>query len=42
MRLRPASFYRTRLGRHFQTLGGGLFYKKDGPLVFYEMEQSGP
>ena len=34
MRLRPASFYRRRLAKHFQTLGGGLFYKRDGPRVF--------
>ncbi len=40
MRLRPASFYRRRLGRYFQPVGGGLFYRKDGPLVFWELESS--
>jgi hypothetical protein len=38
MRLRPATFYRRRLARHFRNLGGGLFYAKDGPLVFWELE----
>ncbi len=38
MRLRPAQFYRRRLRRHFQPLGGGLFYAKDGPLAFWELE----
>jgi len=38
MRLRPASFYKRRLNRHFQPLGGGLYYAKDGPLVFWELE----
>jgi hypothetical protein len=38
MLLRPAEFYRRRLARHFQTLGGGLYYLKRGPLVFWELE----
>ena len=38
MRLRRATFYRTRLAKHFQALGGGLFYTKTGPLVFWELE----
>jgi hypothetical protein len=38
MRLRPAAFYRTRLGRHYRPLGGGLYYVKTGPLVFWELE----
>jgi hypothetical protein len=35
---RPGSFYRTRLAKHFTQIGCGLFYKKDGPLQFYELE----
>jgi 2-polyprenyl-3-methyl-5-hydroxy-6-metoxy-1,4-benzoquinol methylase len=35
---RPGSFYLSRLDRHFTRVGCGLFYKKDGPLVFYELE----
>ncbi len=35
---RPGSFYLARLGRHFTRLGCGLFYKKEGPLLFYELE----
>jgi hypothetical protein len=38
MRLRPASFYGRRLARHFQPVGGGLFYSKAGPLTFWELE----
>jgi predicted TPR repeat methyltransferase len=36
---RPATFYRTRLAKHFVQLGCGLFYVKDGPLRFYELER---
>ncbi len=36
--LRTGAWYRARLGEHFRALGCGLHYKKDGPLVFYEME----
>jgi len=39
--LRNGSWYRERLGEHFRTMGCGLYYKKDGPLVFYEMETAG-
>ena len=42
MRLRSAAFYRTRLARHFQPLGGGLYYSKSGPLVFWELETLAP
>jgi hypothetical protein len=38
MRLRDAGFYQRRLRRHFRALGGGLFYAKDGPLEFWELE----
>jgi hypothetical protein len=41
MRLRTAAFYRRRLQRHFDAVGGGLFYKKDGPLVFWDLETVG-
>jgi hypothetical protein len=35
---RDASFYRSRLLRHFHPLGGGLYYAKTGPRVFWELE----
>jgi len=35
---RPGSFYLSRLAKHYTRVGCGLFYKKDGPLVFYELE----
>ncbi len=35
---RPGRFYLTRLNAHFTRLGCGLFYKKEGPLNFYELE----
>jgi predicted TPR repeat methyltransferase len=35
---RPGSFYLSRLEKHYTRVGCGLFYKKDGPLVFYELE----
>jgi hypothetical protein len=35
---RSGAFYAAHLGRHFRKLGCGLFYKKDGPLQFYELE----
>jgi Nodulation protein S (NodS) len=38
MRLRPAAFYKKRLARAFQPVGGGLYYAKNGPLVFWELE----
>jgi hypothetical protein len=38
---RPASFYRSRLEKHFVPLGLGLFYSRRGPLVFYELERAG-
>lgn len=36
---RTGAFYRKRLGEHFIAVGCGLYYKKDGPLPFYEMER---
>ena len=39
---RTGAWYRARLTEHFTVLGCGLYYKKDGPLVFYELEQAGP
>jgi hypothetical protein len=41
MLFRPAAFYRTRLHRHFIALGGGVYYRRDGRLQFYELEMSG-
>jgi SAM-dependent methyltransferase len=39
---RTGAWYRARLGEHFTTLGCGLHYKKDGHLVFYELEHAAP
>ena len=36
---RPATFYRTRLARHFTALGGGLFVPKDSDVVLYALER---
>ncbi len=41
MAFRPAEFYRARLRRRFTALGGGLYYRTEGPLQFYELEISG-
>jgi hypothetical protein len=38
MIFRPAAFYRSRLRHKFIALGGGLYYRADGPLQFYELE----
>lgn len=35
---RTGDWYRKRLGKHFLTVGGGLFYVKDGDVRFYELE----
>jgi hypothetical protein len=40
MIFRPAAFYRTRLRSKFVALGGGLYYRADGRLQFYELELS--
>ena len=37
---RKGSWYRARLGEHFEQIGAGLWHKKDGPLLFYELERS--
>ncbi len=42
---RPARFYRSALGLHFETLGCGLHHIRTGDKVFYELERarrSGP
>ncbi len=36
--LRPASWYRRRLSRHFQSLGGGLYLKKPGAVPVWTMD----
>lgn len=35
---RPGSFYRKRLAPHFRELGCGLWFKRDGAALFYELE----
>lgn len=36
--LRPVSWYRQRLRRHFVTCGGGLFLARSSPAVLFELE----
>lgn len=36
--VRNASYYRGLLGKHFTTVGCGLFWPKDVPAPFYELE----
>jgi hypothetical protein len=35
---RSGRWYRTHLRRHYDEIGAGLFYVKDGDAVFYELE----
>ena len=37
--LRSADWYRRRLRRHFVPVGGGLFVKRDAPIVLWELEK---
>ena len=37
--LRSGTWYRVRLGRYFNNLGGGLFAAEDSPTVRYELEE---
>lgn len=36
--LRPASFYRERLGKHFQDCGGGVFCSRRAGVALFELE----
>ncbi len=38
--LRPAAWYRRRLARHFTGAGGGLFVKRDAPVVLWSLERA--
>lgn len=35
---RTGRWYRSRLGKHYDEVGAGLFYVKDGEVAFYELE----
>lgn len=35
---RTGAWYRKRLAPHFRAVGGGLFYKRNGPIDFFELE----
>jgi SAM-dependent methyltransferase len=37
--LRPASFYRKHLRKHFRSGGAGLFWHERSPVVLYSLEQ---
>jgi len=39
VKARPATFYRRLLGRHFESLGCGLYHAKGGDKVFYDLER---
>lgn len=39
MELRPAAWYRKRLGRHFQNCGGGLFIPREAGVSLFELEK---
>jgi hypothetical protein len=39
-RARTRAWYRKRLDKHYTALGCGLYYAKNGPLVFYELEMA--
>jgi SAM-dependent methyltransferase len=36
--LRPGSFYRRRLARHFHAIGGGMFVHRRAPVTLFELE----
>lgn len=38
VQLRPAKWYRERLGRHFREVGAGLYAKRDATLPFFALE----
>lgn len=38
VRLRPAAWYRQRLGRHFRPVGGGVYLHRDAPCVLFSLE----
>lgn len=38
--MRPGTFYRSRLRKHFHFVGCGLYYSKAGELLFYELEKA--
>jgi hypothetical protein len=40
MKRRTAAWYRRELGKHYVTLGGGLYYAKRGSVGFYELERN--
>jgi len=40
VRARTGRWYRSRLAAHFVPVGCGLYYAKNGPLVFYELERA--
>jgi hypothetical protein len=35
---RTGRWYRSRLSKHYDEVGAGLFYVKDGEVAFYELE----
>jgi SAM-dependent methyltransferase len=40
--LRPGTWYRRRLGRHFHYLGFGVWLRKDVTAILWDLEQSQP
>jgi hypothetical protein len=41
MHLRPAHWYRTRLARDFERVGGGLWAARRGPARLHALERTG-
>lgn len=37
---RSGAFYRSRLGQHFEQVGAGLWHRRGGSLLFYELERA--
>jgi hypothetical protein len=40
IRARTGAWYRKELGKHFISIGCGLYYVNNGPLQFYELERA--
>lgn len=40
--LRPLSFYQTHVGRHFISVGGGVFLPRDTDVALFDLERAWP
>jgi len=39
--LRPASWYRRELNRHFRALGCGMWLRRDAPVTLWDLDGCG-